>query len=400
MARFTFPWSRRERFSSQYSISDPAFAAWLGATDTPEVVNPYTILGLSAVLRSVSVISTTIAGLPLRTYERQGDERVRIPGVFDDPFPGDDGMTPFAWVETLLMHLLLWRKAFLWHEDVDGDGFVTSYRPLHPDTVTTKLVDGKKRFVYTENGEEKEVGTEQITHIPGPSINGFEGHPLVWAARNIFSGAISGDKAAATTLGLGIRLAGIVTPREGEEIDSAEGEEILKSLRASLLGADHAGDIAFINRKLQLDKWSPTNIESQWMEARTFWLGEAGRLFGVPPHLLNDTEKQTSWGTGVAEQNLGLARFTLMGWSSRMEQVFTRRLARGQFVEFDYKGLLQGTPAEEIELLLKQVEGGILLPDEARKILNLPPLTPKQKAEIAPKPTAVPPTPIRQEATA
>ena len=83
MARFSWPWSNRERFTS-WSVSDPPFAAWLRGDDgESEAVTPYTVLGLSAVLRSVSVISTTIAGLPLRTYERQGDERQRVPSVFD-----------------------------------------------------------------------------------------------------------------------------------------------------------------------------------------------------------------------------------------------------------------------------------------------------------------------------
>jgi HK97 family phage portal protein len=408
MARFTLPWQRREQFSDSISTIE-SWASWLsGSPDTLEAVTPYSVLGLSAVLRSVSVISTTIADLPLRTYERSGDERQVIPSVFDDPLPGLEGQTPFAWVETVLIHLLLWRNAYLFHEKVDSAGIVTRYRPLLPSVIqSVKLIDGKKVFKYQNDaGEINEVGTEQITHIPGPSLDGVTGHPLLWAARNIFSAAISGDKAAARTLSQGIRLAGLLTPSaEGEDIDPSEGAEIVKALAPQLVGADNAGKIAFINRRLKLEPWSPTNVESQWHETRTEILGEVGRLFGVPAHLLNDTEKQTSWGTGVAEQNLGLARYTLKGWSTRIEQGLSRRLPSEQFVEFDYKGLLQGTPAQEIELLLSQVKGGLLTKDEARKILNLPPLTKAQKAELAPpappaNPTPTPPTPIRQERSA
>lgn len=388
------------------SIGDPAFAAWLLGSDGEsgsEAVTPYTVLGLSAVLRSVSVISSTIAGLPLRTYERDGDDRVRIASVFDDPYPGIDGMTQFAWAETVLIHLLLWREAYLWHEDRDGQGFVTSYRPIIPDAFTTTKVGGKYRHEYTDpdTNEKRTVGSEQVTYIPGPSIDGVAGHPLLSAARSIFSGALSGDKAAATTLRRGIRLAGLVTPADkDEDFSPEEGEKMLDELRSRAVGREHAGDIVMLNKRLKLDPWTPTNIESQWHETRMFWLGEAGRLFGMPPHLLNDTEKQTSWGTGVAEQNLGLARFTLMGWSSRIEQILTRRLPIGQFCEFDYKGLLQGTPAEEIALLIDQVEADILDIDEARKILNLPPRTPAQKAAAEAKNTPPRPIALPQEATA
>ncbi len=385
MARFTWPWSNRERFSS-WSLGDPAFAAWLRGSDSDgESVTPYTVLGLSAVLRAVSVISTTIASLPLRTYERQGAERVSVPSVFDDPYPGIDGMTPFAWVETILIHQLLWRQSFLWHDARDRAGDISVYRPLVPDGIEVKRVNGKREFTYADDaGQAQTVGSDWITYIPGPSLDATRGHPLLASARAIFSGALSGDKAASTTLRRGIRLAGLLVPEEGEEIEEAEGNAILEQLRAKVVGREHAGDVALINRRMKLQPWTPSNIDMQWMEARQMALGEVGRLFGVPPHLLNDIEKQTSWGTGVAEQNLGLARYTLMGWSSRVEQVLSLRLPAGQFCEFDYKGLLQGTPADEIGLLIAQVEAGLLTIDEARKILNLPPLTMTQRATIQP----------------
>jgi HK97 family phage portal protein len=389
-----------EQFSLPSIATAESFAAWLGVTDALglETVSPYTILGLSAVLRSVSVISTTIADLPLRTYERQGDDRIVMPSVFDDPFPGIDGQTPFEWKETVLIHLLLWREAFLWHDDLDSEGRPSIYRPIVPDRFSAvERVNGRRVFKYNDpaTGSTNEVDSTQVTYIPGPSIDAARGHPWLYAARHIFSAALAGDKSAATTLSRGIRLAGLLTPGEGEDIDPTEGEELLKQLRPNLLGSDRSGDIAFINKRLKLDPWTPTNVESQWHEARTEVIGEMGRLFGMPPHLLNDTEKQTSWGTGVAEQNLGLARYTLRGWSTRMQERLSIRLPEGpvqQFLEFDYKGLLQGTPQQENELLLAQYDAGVLTLDEVRKVMNLAPLTAAQKAEIAIR-TAPPATP-------
>lgn len=373
-----------EQFSS--SIGDPAFAAWLRGSDSDsEIVSARTVLGLSAALRAVMIISGTTAGLPLRTYERQGDNRARIESVFDDPYAGVDGMTVFEWIETILIHELLWRTAYLWHEDMDAQGFITTYRPIVPDMITkVERVNGKKRFTYSEDGQAKTVGSEMITHIPGPSIDTVNGFPILYACRRIFSGALSGDKAAETTLNRGIRIAGLVVPAENEEITPEEGAVILDQLRAKTLGAENAGDIALVNRRMTLTPWTPTNVQSQWHETRTEILGEIGRIFGIAPHLLGDTEKQTSWGTGVAEQNLGFARFTLMPWSTRIEQRLTQRLPKGQFVEFDYKGLLQSAPADEIHLLIEEKDAGILDVDEVRKVMNLPPLTTAQKTALAP----------------
>lgn len=375
----------REQFS-QWSIADKAFAGWwLGTDENGETVTPYTVLGLSAVMRAVAIISTTIAGLPLRTYERRGDDKVRVPSVFDDPYPGIDGLTPFAWNETVLIHLLLWRNAYLWH-DLDTQGRIT-YRPILPDAILKVSRDdrGRRQFLYRDsNSDEKTVGSEQITYIPGPSLDGLAGHPLLNAARAVFSAAISGDKGAQATLKRGVRIGGLVTPGDNEEdFDPAEGAAILETLRGKVMGRENAGDIALINKRLKLQPWTGNNVEMQWIETKQAVLGDIERLFGIPPHLMADTEKQTSWGTGVAEQNLGLARYTLRGWSDRIEQVLSRRLPDDQFCEYDYAGLLQGTPADEIHLLIDQVSAGLLTVDEARKIRNLPALTPAQKAEQA-----------------
>jgi HK97 family phage portal protein len=388
------------KFSAQWAISDPAFAAWwYGTDDAHESVTPYSVMGLSAVIRAVQIICV-IATLPLRTYERQGDDRARISSVFDDPYPGDDGLTPFSWVETVLIHLLLWRKAFLWHDARDSrTGLVTAYRPITPDTFTVNRVNGKRVFEYTENGEKKTVGSEQITFIPGPSLDGNDGHPLLQAARAVYSAAISGDKTAQRMLKRGIRIGGIFSPADGEDDwDGTEGDAMLAQIKAQAMGSENAGDIVGLNRKVKLQPWTSSNIESQFDETRARVLMEIEQLFGVPPHLMADTEKQTSWGAGVVEQNMSLARFTLMGWSSRIEQVLSRKLPNGpveQFVEFDYKGLLQGTPTEEIQLLIAQVEGGILLDDEARQIMNRPPFTPAQRALMALRPVTQPGSPVR-----
>lgn len=378
----------RERFSASYSISDPAFAAWLTGDESgsQELVTPYTVLGLSAVLRATSIISTTIGGLPLRTYERQGEDRVRVPSEFDDPYPGVDGMTPFAWTETVLLHLLIWRKAFLWHEArADGTPGI-AYRPLNPDYIKrVKRVNGRRVFEYVEPGssEVKEAGSEQITFIPGPSLDGVDGYALLWPARAVLSAAISGDKTTQRMLRRGIRLGGLVTPADGEEdFEPEDGDAILESLRRSVMGSDNAGDVALLNRKLKLQSWTPSNVEAQWDQTLARVLMQIEQLFGVPPHLMADTDKQTSWGTGVAEQNLSLARYTLRGWSDRIEQVLSKRLPAREFVEYDYKGLLQGTPADEIGLLIDQVDAGLLTLDEARAVMNRPALTPAQKAEL------------------
>jgi phage portal protein BeeE len=141
--------------------------------------------------------------------------------------------------------------------------------------------------------------------------------------------------------------------------------------------------MAFVNRHLEFHPWQSSNVDSQYSESRVFQTEEFARLHGLPPHLLAQTEKATSWGTGIAEQNLGLARYTLMTYTSRIESALKPLNPPGVFQEFDYKGLLQGAPKDEIELLLKQTEGELLTIDEARAILNLGPAPQTEGIDLA-----------------
>jgi HK97 family phage portal protein len=124
-----------------------------------------------------------------------------------------------------------------------------------------------------------------------------------------------------------------------------------------------------------------TAVDAQFLQARQFSIEDISRWTGVPPHLLMQTEKQTSWGTGVDEQNRGLSKFVLGHWAQRFEQRASRLLASPRWCEFDFAGLERPNFATEVDLLIKQVQAGLLTVNEARAIRNLPPLP-----EPAPEP--------------
>jgi HK97 family phage portal protein len=153
------------------------------------------------------------------------------------------------------------------------------------------------------------------------------------------------------------------------------------------------GDILFLNAQLKFTPWTIPPVDAQFIESRVHQIEEVARIFGIPPHLLGQTEKQTSWGTGVAEQNRGLARYTLMGWTSRIEQRLSTLLSRPTICEFDYAGLLQPAPEVEIPLLIQQVEAKLLTLDEARRIRNLPPLPAGAVSVPTPSDTGTAPPP-------
>lgn len=377
-----WPWSRDVEERSSYSVSDPLLAQYfnVGVGNFAGVsVNEQSALGLSAVFRAVSLISQTIASLPLRSL-RDGTDgtRQRVASIFDDPAT-PDGMTQFEWTETVLIYLLLHGAAPLLHI-YNGGGGLAGTLPIHPlcvepkwETDSTGKRTGRKVFVVSlDDGTQRTFTQDELTYIPALSLDGLRGASVITLARNSLGTAIAGDRAAAKQFGSGMTIAGLVTPED--DVTEEETKAIKESLRANLTGVENAGEIAVINRKLKFQPWTMSNEDAQFLQSRQFSIEEVARWFGVPPHLLMQTDKQTSWGSGVAEQNRGLARTVLAPWCNRIEQRLSRLLRGQAFVEFDLTGLERGNPEGEIGLLIDQVNAGLLTVNEARAVRNLPPL--------------------------
>ncbi len=342
-------------------------------------VNEQTALGIPAFSRGTELIAGTIAGLPLKTYSGTGANREEVPSIFDDP-TGPYEISPYNWIEMVVLHLVMYKEAYL-VELRNGAGALVGYYPTHPMNVTKVEWQGpaKRYHVAGANGTSTVYGTPDdptdegaVVQILGPATTGLRGTSLFHTHLRIFQAAIAAEKASARTF-TGALIGGLLTTEGEDEIEEGEADLILEKLNARVSGTDNAGRLAFVNRHLKLTNWQMSNLDAQFNESRAFQVEEFARMLGLPPHLLAAVDKQTSWGTGVAEQNLGLARYCLMAYTSRIESALTAQLPFPDFVEFDYKGLLQGTPKDEIDLLLAEVGGGLLERNEARAIINRPP---------------------------
>jgi hypothetical protein len=54
---------------------------------------------------------------------------------------------------------------------------------------------------------------------------------------------------------------------------------------------------------------SPEDLHT--LELMRFTVADISRFYGVPLHLLNETDKSTSWGSGIAEQSLGFLIYSV-----------------------------------------------------------------------------------------
>lgn len=369
-------------FDPIYSLTDPAVAELLfgfgNLSYSGVTVTESNAMQIPAVYRAVSLISSTLAALPLKAYRNNPDgTRERIDSFFDTSFQDLDGHTYFEFMELVLTHLLLHGNSYLLHI-VGGGGQILGLAPLHPLSVTIvrkgNLGLGHIYRVTFFDGTFEEYDNSQITHIRGLSLDGVYGLSPISVARNCFGTALQGERAASKMFASGAMISGMVTPTDDTDLDAEDARAISTSLNTNLGGVDNAGAIRLVNRQLKFTPWTLSAVDSQFLESRSFQVSEIARIYGVPPHLLMEMSKATSFGSGIEEQSLSLGRHVLQPWCKRIEGRLNRLLGMGQFFEFDFAALEAPSPKDEIALLIAQVSSGLLSVNEARAIKNLPPV--------------------------
>jgi HK97 family phage portal protein len=237
--------------------------------------------------------------------------------------------------------------------------------------VTVKFEDGARLFHVSLDGRTEIYDESEMTQVMLFSLDGLTGSSPIRLAREAIATGLAGDRAAASMFSSGLMISGLVT--SDETLTEEDAKLVKAGLDAKLTGTHNAGSLAFVNRSLKISPWTMNAEDAQFIESRQHQVTEIARIFGIPKVLLAEDGAST-WGSGIAELDRGMAKYTLRGYTTPFEQRASFITRGSTFVEFDYAGLLQGTPREEIELLMLQIQAGLLTVDEARGIRNLPPL--------------------------
>jgi HK97 family phage portal protein len=98
-------------------------------------------------------------------------------------------------------------------------------------------------------------------------------------------------------------------------------------------------------------KATPVSVSAedmQFLETRRFQIAEIARIYGVPLHMLNETEKTTSWGSGLEQMTQGFVTYSFGHWIRRWEQQRERKLltraerASGLYIRKSLQALMRG----------------------------------------------------------
>ncbi len=359
---------------------DSAFGA-LSMTDAGESVTVDTALAIPTYWRCVNLLATVVAGCPLRTYKHPAKKEL-FPAILD---PGNAAMlyTPFELWSLVMMHRKTWGFAAVLKVRNGADQIV-DLRPVHPGRVTVKLDDGQKIFEVKQVNADGTLNntrppviytTFEIMHLPGLGYDGINGlAPVSLFARSLGT-AIAGDRLAAKFFAKGSSLSGIIKIK-APLANQQQADEIRRRWIAKSGGVAHAAEVAVLDAETDFQPLTIPPDQLQFLESRRWSTTEIARMFGIPPHLVGDVEKSTSWGTGIEQQNVGFVSYTISQDTNAIEQRVSREVisTRGQFCEFDMNRLLRGSMSERYAAYGLAIQWGWLTRNEARHKENMQPI--------------------------
>ncbi|WIX34139.1 phage portal protein [Salinicola sp. JS01] len=364
-------------------LTDGAFWAsyYGGESVTGKSVTAQTALQLSAVWSCVRLLSETVATLPLGVYERDnaGGKKARRDHplyalLHDQPHAN---LTSVEWLEVVIAHIALWGNHYS-RIDRNGAGIIVALEPLNPEHMNDPEPDDEGNLLFVYNGENGgETLTERdVFHVKGFGVNGRVGLSVIGFARNSMGIAMATDEAAGKTFANGMQTAGFV---QADKVLNKEQRDKFNAALNEFTGSQNAGKTMLLEGGFTYQPLSLNPEDAQMLLSRGFNIEEICRWFRVPPWMIGHTEKTTSWGTGLEQQNIAFLTYALRPYLTRIEQAVKRQLMtrterRTLFAEFNLEGLLRADSAGRAALYASFAQNGINTRNEIRARENLPPV--------------------------
>lgn len=362
---------------------NPAFGSWgTGMTwqtgsSSVGIATVDSAMRLSAVFACLRVLSDPIATLPLDTFRRELGARLPYRPRPDYLNFGPSQGSKVEYLSSVMLSLL-----------TDGNAFVATPRNDMGEPVTLVPLDPSRVSVERRQGQVVYVVASQtftsydIMHIKGMAFPGaLRGVSPIAAARDVIAGAAKAQDFGVSLFDNAAVPPAVIEVPEGPTPgnDAERAKRIATTWNETHGGTSNAGKVGVLIGGAKLSTVAVTPEDAQWLDTRRFGVQEIARIFGVPPHLIADSSNSTSWGSGLAEQNLAFGQFSLRPWIERIEDAHNRLLTSHGlpevFMKLNLDALLRASLADRYASYSQAIAAGFMSPNEARALEDMPPVS-------------------------
>lgn len=359
-------------------------------------VNSESAMRVGAVYACVRVLSDSVAMLPLQLHSRDSAGRVRL----EDTHPvhrvlavrPNQWQTPFEFWRLAMGHIAL--RGNFYCRIVRYAGKVDALIPMHPDRMEVKQSQtGAVTYEYAVDGQKRAYPQKDILHLRGLSTDGLVGISPIEAAAEAVGLAIRTEQHGAKLFSNGAQPAGVL--QHPERLSAEAAKRLAESFAETYSGAENAHKTLVLEEGLQWTKLGLTAEESQFIDSRKFQRNEIAMFFGVPPHMIGDIERGTSWGSGIEQQGLGFVTYTLLPYLQNISQAVARDLLadneRGTYhARFDTEALTRADFLTRQNGLKIMRDAGVINANEWRQREGMNPRTDEAGDDYAGAPNSAP----------
>lgn len=380
--------SRSQAAPEKRSVTMPVWLhewAKLRESTSGRYVDEQTALRFSALFACVTLLADMVSSLPLPIYRRlqpRGKERATdypLYAILHDQ--ANPEMTSFQWRNTLQMHLGTWGNAFCHIEFAKNGGAAgraSELWPITPWRVRRELERGVLLYkVRDVDGSEVSYLPNEILHIMWVSLDGRNGLSPVGLAREAVGLGLAAEEYGARFFGNDARPSFVL--EHPDKLSDAAYERLKDDWDEDHKGLSKSHRHQILEEGMKLQEVGIPPEDAQFLETRRFQVEEIARWYRIPPHVIGDVDRSTSWGTGIEQQNIGLLTYTLRPWLVRWEQALNSKLIpenerSSYFVEFLVDGMLRGDIAARYAAYSVGRQWGWLSANDIRELENLNPI--------------------------
>jgi HK97 family phage portal protein len=372
-----FQWARRLFQTRDYNASQIRSLVYGPPTTSGIEISEETALGLTAVYRSVDVISSTIATL----IHDSGVAR-KTPGQGIDLLPHHDVSQVMKSPNDLQNYYKFWR-AFIQSVVCSGNAYAEIERSstgnpiglhlLHWRNVQVKQHDDGSIY-YCLQREGKELDARNVLHLITASWDGITGISPIRAAREALGLGRAAELYSASVYGRGGTPRGFL--KTNADLTPESKASIREAWEIIHQGPESSGKVGILPPGSDFIVTNMTPEDSALLASRAFQIDEVSRIFGVPGSLLF-----AGAGTGSADEAAyqqflahGLGPI-LANLSAEMETkllTFKERYS-GLCVHFPVDSIIKRNFQSNADTLGRLVLCGVVKVNEAREKLGLNP---------------------------
>src|SRR5699024_7387748 len=110
------------------------------------------------------------------------------------------------------------------------------------------------------------------------------------------------------------------------ELTDTQYDRLTAQWRSLHEGFDKAHRLALLEGGAKWETTTLSPVDAAFLETYKLTRADIAGIYGVPPHMIGDVDRSTSWGSGIEQQSLGYVIYSLMSYLTRLEKATAAKL--------------------------------------------------------------------------